>query len=444
MNQQLTPEVEQWLSIRDEHINQLQEDLTVATAAFKAAQENVRDLTKFRQEYLAQVSKFQQEAKQMEELSAQLAQLRALSADRDLQIAELLERKAELEAASTDTSTTDAIVAQHQADFAALKEQFSATAAAHASMESEGVIHLAKISALENALTEMANERNQIQQKLQVAQHTTREVDAVRQEHVAYVGAFQQKTTQLEQEVQQWQQDYEQLRIQKGGFGFKAMAAIGFVATLIGLAAGYLLFHQRDSNTALFQKFNKAAGFNLEYSLTHGQYDKADKIIADFSKNSAFEPILPEIELIGNLVNAAKLRGDSAVQTSIGYSVVHNDTINGERPKPKRSLVVIHDGAVNVHTEALYNAPVLITLKKRDKIDQWDRTAELDKLRTVNSKGKKGVAEDYWYEVETTDGQKGWLFGFFTNASINRFKPDVPDTVKLAPLPTVIDTAARK
>ncbi len=400
MNQQLTPELEEWLSIRDEHIKQLQEDLAAVSAAFKAAQEHARDLTKFKQEHLGQVSKYQQEA-------------------------------------------SDAVL-DNQALHTALADARQETQE-HADLKAEQATLLAKIKALENALTDMAQERTQLQQKLQVANHTTREVDAVRQEHVAYVGAFQQKTTQLEQEVQQWQYDYEQLRIQKGGFGFKAMAAVGFAATLIGLAAGFLLFRQRDPNTVLFQQFNKAAGFNLEYSLTHGQYEKAEKIITDFSKNGTYAPILPEIELIGNLVNAAKLRGDSAVQTSVGYSVVLHDTISGERPKPKRALVVIHDGAVNVHTEALYNAPVLITLKKRDKIDQWDRTAELDKLRTVNAKGKKGVAEDYWYEVETSDGQKGWVFGFFTNASINRFKPDVPDTIPAAvKTPVVADTTGRK
>jgi hypothetical protein len=656
MNQQLTPQVEQWLSIRDEHIRQLQEDLSVATAAYKAAQENVRDLAKFKQEYLVLVNKFQQEANaaildnqalrkeadeknavlqslesdflvlqtkieqlqqaeqtqkadterlyaqlanydqsvldmeqkakqaqadlaaatareaalnealaksnvdldaikaavtaqetaldealahknaeldaakaavtaretalnealaknnaeldaikaaateretalnealaqnntaldtaqaaltrkvsELEEASAQLAQLRALIADKDQQQAQILSRLTAFETENTLTTehetaerlaqtdrfeadiaglkreleqeraASNQAIAQYHAETERLQTELEGVYAGQTAAEKEQSIHLAKISALENALTEVANERTQLQQRLQLAQSTTREVDAVRQEHVAYVGAFQQKTTLLEQEVQQWQHDYEQLRIQKGGFGFKAMAAAGFAATIIGIGVGFLVFRQRDPNALLFQKFSQAAGFNLEYSLTHGQYDKADKIIQDFSKNSTFAPILPEISFVGNLLEAAKLRGDSAVQPNLGgYSVLRYDTISGERPKPVRSLVIIHDGAVNVHTEALYNAPVLITLKKRDKIDQWDRTAELTKLKTVNAKGKKGVAEDYWYEVETADGQKGWVFGFFTNASINRFKPDVPDSIP--PAPVVVDTASR-
>jgi hypothetical protein len=144
--------------------------------------------------------------------------------------------------------------------------------------------------------------------------------------------------------------------------------------------------------------------------------------------------------LIGNLIKAVRNSNDTSAAASVGYSVVLQDTLNGIRPKPVRSLVVIYNGTVNIHTEALFDAPILATIKKKDKIDQWDRTQELAKTHTTNSNGKKGIAEDYWYEVETKDGMKGWVFGFFTNASMNRFKPDVPDSLMILQPITKKDT----
>ena len=267
---------------------------------------------------------------------------------------------------------------------------------------------------------------------LQTAQRNVREVNEVKQTHIAYVNAYEQKTSELEREVHQWQHDYEQLRIQKGGFGFKMLLASGLLATLVGMAAGWLLFRQRDSNAVLFESFNKAAGFNVEYNLSHQQYDQARKIIREFQSNSVYQPILPELALIDNMIQAVQLHGDSTLQ-SVGYSVIQHDSISSEQPRPVRSLVVVHDGIVQVRAEALPDAVVLTTLKKKDKVDQWDKTTEVSKLRIADTKGKKGVAEDYWYEVETADGVKGWVFGYFTNASIHRFKPDVPDSLLVVP-----------
>jgi hypothetical protein len=195
------------------------------------------------------------------------------------------------------------------------------------------------------------------------------------------------------------------------------------------MALGWLLFQQKDPNSVLFSQFSKAAGFNLEYHLSHQQYNEAQKIVTDYQNNKTYSPIQPELLLIGNLIKAVQISADTTIQPSVGYSVVLQDTLSGIRPKPVRSLEIIYDGTVNIHTEALFNAPVLASIKKKDKIDQWDRTQELAKIRTTNSKGKKGIAEDYWYEVETKDGMKGWVFGFFTNASMNRFQPDVPDSL---------------
>lgn len=363
-NQDLSPQLKEWLSIRDEHIGQLQEELMEARATLIAAQDEIRKLN-----------------------TSQQAQIKAApdSAHWDTAPDNITDRKSE------------------------------ALAAKNAELVKE-------VEQLQEALVAAL-------QSVKVAQQNIRDVNAMRQEHVAYVNAFQQKTVTLEQEVHQWQHDYEQLRIQKGGFGFKTILASGIAATLVGMALGWLLFQQKDPNSVLFSQFSKAAGFNLEYHLSHQQYNEAQKIVTDYQNNKTYSPIQPELLLIGNLIKAVQMSADTTIQPSVGYSVVLQDTLSGIRPKPVRSLEIIYDGTVNIHTEALFNAPVLASIKKKDKIDQWDRTQELAKIRTTNSKGKKGIAEDYWYEVETKDGMKGWVFGFFTNASMNRFQPDVPDSL---------------
>ena len=370
-NQHLPPELEAWLSVRDEHIGQLQEELSVLRTALITAQEEISKLN-----------------------LPPNPPTNALpnSGDLDTPVNEITDRE---------------------------NQELSA-----------------KNAALAREVEQLQDELIAALQSVKVARQNIRDVNAVRQEHVAYVNAFQQKTTTLEQEVQQWQHDYEQLRIQKGGFGFKTILASGIAATVVGMALGWLFFQQKDPNAVLFSQFSKAAGFNLEYNLSHQQYNEAQKIIIDYQNNKTYSPIQPELLLIGNLIKAVRNSSDTSAAASVGYSVVLQDTLNGVRPKPVRSLVVTYDGTVNIHTEALFEAPILATVKKKDKIDQWDRTQELAKTHTTNSKGKKGIAEDYWYEVETKDGMKGWVFGFFTNASMNRFKPDVPDSLMIVqPVP---------
>jgi hypothetical protein len=368
INQNLSLELEAWLSIRDEHIGQLQEELLEARTALIAAQEDIRNIS---------ISKHTQKIENQIPSSGHLDTANNAISDNKNQ---------ELSAKNTE---------------------------------------------LVHEVEQLQHELFSALQSVKVAQQNIRDVNTIRQEHVAYVNAYQQKTSILEQEVQQWQHDYEQLRIQKGGFGFKTILASGIAATVVGMALGWLIFRQKDPNSVLFSQFSKAAGFNLEYNLSHQQYNEAQKIITDYQNNRTYSPIQPELLLIGNLIKAVDNSSDTSAETSIGYSVVQQDTLSGVRPKPVRSLVVIYDGTVNIHTEAMFNAPILANIKKKDKIDQWDRTQELAKIHTTNSKGKKGVAEDYWYEVETKDGMKGWVFGFFTNASMNRFKPDVPDTLRL-------------
>lgn len=111
---------------------------------------------------------------------------------------------------------------------------------------------------------------------------------------------------QLVEENHRWQNDYEQLRIQKGGFGFKALLGIGTVSGFIGIFFGWLIFRQKSPDDVLFDQFNKSAGFKVEYSVAQGNYADAEKQITEFLTNNAFKPIQPELELLLRIVKAAE------------------------------------------------------------------------------------------------------------------------------------------
>lgn len=221
-----------------------------------------------------------------------------------------------------------------------------------------------------------------------------------------------------EQEVQRWRSDYERLRIQKGGFGFKMLILTGFTALLFGLGAGWWFFRPKESNSTLFQRFSQAYGFQLEYQMAQKQYEAAERGLAVYRHDPVFAPILPELELINNLVRAVRSQGDTTA-TVEGFSMVKKDTFAAAPNAPVRILTITEESGAKIHEEAIPESPVIARLKKKEQAGQWAQTAEPVQLRVP-----RGKARDYWYEVETKTGQKGWVFGYFTNASLRQFTPD--------------------
>jgi hypothetical protein len=250
-----------------------------------------------------------------------------------------------------------------------------------------------------------------------------------RQEHVALVQAQQQEKDDLTRRLNDWQRNYESLRVQKGGFGFKALLATGILALGIGLLAGWIFFSHKDPDAVVFSQFEKEAGFQLEYALAQKQYTSAAAILENCLDKKSNQAIAPQVKLIQRLVSAVKLSADTTYAGSIGYSLTKDDSVQPESLEPVRQLVITAP-IVPLHQEALSTSPVLLKLKKKDKIGQWDRTPEPEKIRLSTEKNIKGEAEDFWYEVETTDGIKGWVFGYYTNASLKKFVPDSIPVVK--------------
>jgi hypothetical protein len=111
----------------------------------------------------------------------------------------------------------------------------------------------------------------------------------------------------LQQELHQLQKDYESLRVQKGGFGFKALFGSGFMATLVAIAFGYFLFRpSKDLHAQLFEHLQKDHQFNIEYAIGQGQFIQAEEMLKSSLEKPENAPIYPEIQMIYKIVSAAK------------------------------------------------------------------------------------------------------------------------------------------
>jgi hypothetical protein len=114
---------------------------------------------------------------------------------------------------------------------------------------------------------------------------------------------------ELKQENHRLQQDYETLRLQKGGFGFKMLLFSGiggFVSALI-LCYIYVSFIKaKPQHVLVFQQFSHENQFKIEYALSHAQYEEVESLLYTVKAHPEYQPIRPEIEFTQKLVAAAK------------------------------------------------------------------------------------------------------------------------------------------
>ncbi|MFZ4475131.1 MAG: hypothetical protein ACOYPR_08060 [Saprospiraceae bacterium] len=116
-----------------------------------------------------------------------------------------------------------------------------------------------------------------------------------------------QDNNALQQELHQLQHDYESLRLQKGGFGFKALLGSGFLATLMAIAFWYFVFRpSKDLHAHLFEHFQKEHQFNIEYAISQGQFKHAEDLLKASLEQPENAPIYPEIQMVYKIVGASK------------------------------------------------------------------------------------------------------------------------------------------
>jgi hypothetical protein len=118
---------------------------------------------------------------------------------------------------------------------------------------------------------------------------------------------FDQNKT-LREENQLVQQGYENLRIQKGGFGFKMLllSGLGGFITAMVLCFVYLKLKPKDPHTLALQNFRREHLFEYELALSKKEFDPVKSSLEQALKNTDNQVIKPEIEMMRELVEAAE------------------------------------------------------------------------------------------------------------------------------------------
>ncbi|HLP96119.1 MAG TPA: hypothetical protein VK168_18885 [Saprospiraceae bacterium] len=116
----------------------------------------------------------------------------------------------------------------------------------------------------------------------------------------------QQKT--LREETLQLQHGYENLRIQKGGFGFKMLlfSGLGGFFTALVLCFLYLKIKPKDPHTSALQHFKREHLFEYELALSKGQFQEVKTSLESAMQKAENQPIKTDLEIIRELLEAAE------------------------------------------------------------------------------------------------------------------------------------------
>jgi len=112
----------------------------------------------------------------------------------------------------------------------------------------------------------------------------------------------------IQEELRQLQHDYESLRVQKGGFGFKALSAAAFAGAIAGFLFCYLFFKPIDDHAEALERFQHEYQFNIEYAIGQGQFVQAENTIKESMEKPENALIRRDIEVMYKIVSAAKRR----------------------------------------------------------------------------------------------------------------------------------------
>ena len=123
----------------------------------------------------------------------------------------------------------------------------------------------------------------------------------------AWSGLFDEQKS-LREENQQLQHEYENLRIQKGGFGFKMLllSGLGGFFTALILCFVYLKLKPKDPHTAALQHFKREHLFEFELALSKGQFQEVRNSIESAIHKPENQPIKTDLEILRELLEAAE------------------------------------------------------------------------------------------------------------------------------------------
>ena len=156
-------------------------------------------------------------------------------------------------------------------------------------------------------LEQMLEERAQ---QIEVLQKSLTEAENKAQKYEQEWSALYDRNKELLGEKHQLFQDYETLRLQKGGFGFKAMMISGCTGFLVALVLCfvYLKLKPKNPHVVAFRQFEREHLFNYELAISQGRFHDVERSMQQNMDRPEYRPIANEIEFAKNLVAAARNR----------------------------------------------------------------------------------------------------------------------------------------
>lgn len=152
--------------------------------------------------------------------------------------------------------------------------------------------------------------REELQEARNKAQKYALEIEKLRHQYADDLFAERQLGKRLHEERHQLQLDYERLRVQKGGFGLKAMtlSGLGGLFSALILCVLYLLIRPKDDHTTAFARFRDANQFSYELAISEGRFEEVEKSLLQSQDLPENKLIQPEIEFARKMVGAARRR----------------------------------------------------------------------------------------------------------------------------------------
>lgn len=115
---------------------------------------------------------------------------------------------------------------------------------------------------------------------------------------------------ELREENHRLQQDYETLRIQKGGFGFKMLlfSGLGGFVTALVLSFIYLKLKPKEPQVVAFRQFQRENLINFELAISNGQFGEVEQTLEKSLGRPEYQAIRPQIIFMKEMVKATKNR----------------------------------------------------------------------------------------------------------------------------------------
>jgi hypothetical protein len=132
------------------------------------------------------------------------------------------------------------------------------------------------------------------------------ELENLRQKYADDLYEERKQVAHWHEQALRWQQDYEQLRIQKGGFGFHTLSTVVVVVIILTAVTTYGFLKWTDGRKHAEEAFRREQLFKIEYALSHGQYEQARDILQRSLQNPEYELAHPQIHMIQEVVLAAE------------------------------------------------------------------------------------------------------------------------------------------